>query len=174
MASKERRSVSGQLSVVAASTDRWRPAQLISPPPTAATVWLLPHRPLTLECLVATGQPPPLTGWTVDGHPLPARDGPEGGDWLAGPGYVTVRAGGRYACANGSVSGGGALTETEVRRAVAPSVVQAPQSQVFPIAKTVRFECHVAGLPTPNVKWLKVNQSILIHLIELIIFKSMS
>ena len=52
---------------------------------------------------------------------------------------------------------------SKLRVAVAPQLVEAPQSQVFPTAKTVRFECHASGSPTPTIKWLKVISIILIH-----------
>ena len=50
---------------------------------------------------------------------------------------------------------------TSLRVATAPQFIEVPQSQVFPTAKTVRFECHAAGNPTPTIKWLKVIQSFL-------------
>lgn len=38
---------------------------------------------------------------------------------------------------------------------VAPTINKSPQSLMFPIAKTVRFECEFEGLPKPNITWYK-------------------
>ncbi|XP_014252495.1 protogenin B-like isoform X2 [Cimex lectularius] len=37
----------------------------------------------------------------------------------------------------------------------APTIVEAPKSQMYPAAKTVRIECEVRGLPNPKVIWYK-------------------
>ncbi|XP_059487639.1 protogenin-like [Neocloeon triangulifer] len=38
---------------------------------------------------------------------------------------------------------------------VAPRIKTPPQSLMYPIAKTVKFECEIDGVPKPNVTWYK-------------------
>jgi Immunoglobulin domain len=38
---------------------------------------------------------------------------------------------------------------------VAPTIKKSPLSLVYPIAKTVRFECEFEGMPKPNITWYK-------------------
>ena len=45
---------------------------------------------------------------------------------------------------------------TTVHVATVPQFIRVPKSQVFPTAKTVRFECEVTGIPSPEIRWLKV------------------
>ncbi|KAK9511966.1 hypothetical protein O3M35_000518 [Rhynocoris fuscipes] len=46
---------------------------------------------------------------------------------------------------------------------VPPEIVQKPKSQVYPAAKTVRFECDVRGNPQPHVTWFKDGIKLLIN-----------
>uniref|UniRef100_T1I3G6 Uncharacterized protein n=1 Tax=Rhodnius prolixus TaxID=13249 RepID=T1I3G6_RHOPR len=45
--------------------------------------------------------------------------------------------------------------EVNVEVEVPPEIIQKPKSQVYPAAKTVRFECDVRGNPPPHVTWYK-------------------
>lgn len=47
------------------------------------------------------------------------------------------------------------LQASTVEVQVSPYFIKQPVSQVYPTAKTVRFECEVGGNPTPTMTWLK-------------------
>lgn len=122
--------------------------------PSASSRRVIAGENLTLECC-ASGWPPPQLAWSHDGQPV------EASAVRAAPGIALLRlanvqppGGGNYTCTVGGKDGGQALT-VNVAVLVPPTVVKGPLSQVYPTAKTVRFECEVDGVPMPVVMWVK-------------------
>lgn len=152
MAEKERKSQAGRLVV---SSDNARPnrlAQFISPPP-ASDLWVVQGGNVTIECL-ATGINTAVK-WVLNSTTsLPAT----------GPGYLALtdihpNMAGHYSCvaitAGSNVASTSITQSTVVHVATVPQFIRLPKSQVFPTAKTVRFECEVTGIPSPEIRWFK-------------------
>ena len=117
---------------------------------------------MTLECL-AKGHPLPATRWTLNGSDLSPSD-----RVAIRPGYVLLvdvdaTMEGDYGCVAWSTAAGvnftAAVDVATVRIMTPPQFIRRPKSQVFPTAKTVRFECEIAGYPAPDVRWFKVIRS---------------
>ncbi|XP_057376033.1 protogenin-like isoform X2 [Daphnia carinata] len=150
MADKERRSQAGRLVVSSEGPNRL--AQFISPPP-ASDLWVVEGGNVTIECL-ATGINTAVK-WTLNSTTsLPAT----------GPGYLALtdihpNMAGHYSCvaitAGSNVASASMTQSTVVHVATVPQFVRLPKSQVFPTAKTVRFECEVTGIPSPEIRWFK-------------------
>lgn len=150
MAVKERRSQAGRL-VVSPDTGRQIP-QFISPP-LPSDMWAVHGGNMTIECLATNT----AVKWTLNSTTLPS----------AGLGYLTLTnihptMAGHYSCATitagTSVASSSISQSTIVHVATVPQFIRLPKSQVFPTAKTVRFECEVTGIPSPEIRWFKVYQ----------------
>lgn len=151
MVSKEKRSPVGVLTVTE-STETKRELEFVWPTTSATLLRITEGDNATLECL-ASARPAPIIQWTINGSILSLPDG------SFGPGFMKLTAAdvsmsGDYGCL--VVGGSGSITTVAmVRVSTRPRVVRPPKSQVFPAAKTVRFECEVTGTPTPEIRWLK-------------------
>lgn len=146
MANKDRKSPIGRLEVVAASDG---PPQLIYSPP--GELWIVQGAAATVECLVTANA---AVWWTLNATvPFQATR----------PGYLLLdnvhpSMAGDYACV--AKAGNVTVTRTTtVHVATLPEFIRTPKSQVFPTAKTVRFECEVSGTPAPDIRWLKVKSN---------------
>ncbi|KAI9554326.1 hypothetical protein GHT06_019598 [Daphnia sinensis] len=152
LAEKERKSQAGRLVVSSENARPNRLAQFISPPP-PSDLWVVQGGNVTIECL-ATGTNTAVK-WALNSTTsLPAT----------GPGYLALtdihpNMAGHYSCvaitAGSSVASASITQSTVVHVATVPQFVRLPKSQVFPTAKTVRFECEVTGIPSPEIRWFK-------------------
>ena len=149
LAGKERRSSAGRLLITPPNPELARQPHFISPPAPTSPLWITEGETAVLECL-ASGHPPSSSIlWTLNDTVLSR---PDPGERM---GYAVAKEAGDYAClvdpSNANLS-----RIFPVRLAVRPDIIRRPKSQVFPTAKTVRFECEVTGWPTPDIRWLKV------------------
>ena len=177
MTGKDRRSPTGVLSVIASSSSSLsssssfpppssepkREPQIVWPPPDSippsSPLWITEGDNTTLECL-ASARTAPAIHWTVNGSILSLPvDETRAPSIVVGPSFITFIAtnmalSGDYGCL--VIGGSGRVTPVaSVRVSTRPEIVRSPKSQVFPAAKTVRFECEVTGHPTPEIRWLK-------------------
>ncbi len=148
MADKDRKSQAGRL-VVHPPTERL--PQFISPLPT--DLWVVQGGNATIECLVTANS---AVQWTLNSTPLPLAVSQP-------PGYLSLTnvdpsMAGDYACV--ATAANVTVTRlTPVHVATLPEFVRVPKSQVFPTAKTVRFECEITGTPSPDIRWFKVQKN---------------
>lgn len=154
MADKDRKSQVGRLTVIPALDGL---PQFIFPPPN--DLWVVQGNNATIECLVTANA---VVRWTLNSTeiPLTTTTTTSTSALDAQPGFLSLTnvdpsMAGDYACvataANVTVT-----RNTPVRVATLPEFIRVPKSQVFPTAKTVRFECEVIGTPYPDIRWLKV------------------
>ena len=183
LADKERRSQAGRLVVNNSPTlpgtghvKTIRLPQFISPPP-PSNLWVVQGGNMTIECL-ATGTNVGVR-WTLNSSTIGSTASSQTTNWLhdrqwtgstTGPGYLSLMdvnpsMAGHYSCVaittvasdGSSVAAVTSMTQsTTVHVATVPQFIRVPKSQVFPTAKTVRFECEVTGIPSPEIRWLKV------------------
>jgi hypothetical protein len=171
----------GGETIVSASSSRL--PQFISPPP-PNDLWVVQGGNVTIECL-ATGTTNARLGWTLNSSSLTIATAATQTNWLhgptgstAGPGYLSLTdvnpsMAGRYTCVAMTTTGGDSVAglsvtqSTNVHVATVPQFLRVPKSQVFPTAKTVRFECEVTGIPAPEIRWFKVKISQLCYVFNL-------
>ena len=160
LAGKERRSSAGRLLVIPRSEKSRGPQFLSAPMSPSSLLWTSQGSNLTLECL-ATGNPTaPVTKWTFNGtHELVPS-----AKIVIRPGFllladVDASMSGQYTCTATDGSNATVSQTTTVEVTTRLFLLKMPKSQVFPTAKTVRFECEVGGHPVPDVRWLKVMAS---------------
>ena len=147
LADKDRKSQAGRL-IVTPKSEMVEP-QFVSPPP--SDLWVVQGGNATIECLVTAGS---VVQWTLNSTQLP----------LTPPGYLSLtnvesKVAGDYACVARTAANLTVTRITTVRVATLPEFIRVPKSQVFPTAKTVRFECEVTGTPSPDIRWLKVTNN---------------
>lgn len=169
MADKDRKSQTGRLAVIPPAD---RLPQFIFPPP--SDLWVVQGDNATIECLVTADS---VVHWTLNSTlPLTSTPTPTTTKTMTStmrtttnirngieirPGYLSLTNVdatmiGDYACVATSLNV--TVTRiTSVRMATLPEFIRLPKSQVFPTAKTIRFECEVNGTPNPDIRWLKVN-----------------
>ena len=146
LADKDRKSQAGRL-IVDAQSERQEP-QFISPPP--SDLWIVQGGNATIECLVTADS---VVQWTHNSTQLPLT--------ASRPGYLSLtnvdpNMAGDYTCAARTAANVTVTRFTPVHVATLPEFIRVPKSQVFPTAKTVRFECEIIGTPSPDIRWLKV------------------
>lgn len=144
---KERKSPSGRLQVKPSNPDRFLQEPRFLSPPATSPNWIDKNGNVTLECLV-TGHPATSLRWSVN------RTTPAG--LVSQRGYLMVSTPGNYTCTAVGRSGVFLERTFQVQEALSANIIRRPKSQVFPTARTVRFECEVSGWPIPEIQWLKV------------------
>ncbi|KAF6207050.1 hypothetical protein GE061_018288 [Apolygus lucorum] len=155
---KKRISHAGEVTVVQQTA---QPLVVLAPEArTESNPRILRHGQKEILICAASGIPRPKLQWThlrSDGTTRTKDDSNNGLNiFTFDP--VDVGDSGMYTCVvtqsrNGNVSRVSTVIYAEVE--VPPIIVDKPKSQIFPAAKTVRIECEVRGVPTPQVVWYK-------------------
>uniref|UniRef100_A0A0A9YRL0 Protogenin n=1 Tax=Lygus hesperus TaxID=30085 RepID=A0A0A9YRL0_LYGHE len=156
---KKRISHAGEVTVVGQTA---QPLAVLTPEARAeSNPRILRHGQKEVLVCAASGIPRPNLQWThlrSDGTTRTKDQDSNNGLNIFTFDRVDVGDSGVYTCvatqsSNGNISKISTVIYVEVE--VPPMIVDKPKSQIFPAAKTVRIECEVRGVPTPQVVWYK-------------------
>nr|CAD7262437.1 unnamed protein product [Timema shepardi] len=162
LATKKTR-ISGEASLqVTLQTPEHRPPKFLSP-------WEVHSVPRggnkTLNC-GASGNPAPTLSWTFGEPPKPVFEKSVGVSRVLFT-NVTVDQSGVYTCIASNMAANGTVVSINqtfpLEVLVPPKFISTPVSQVYPAAKTVRFNCTAQGRPVPKIIWYKDGQQLQIN-----------